>query len=316
MVEIDAIRMRQLFPASPKQKNALFACDAELVELESGIYGLSMDEFSPEEDLLPSNDPEALGGNLAVAVIADVLAAGCLPEFYMHAVAVPSDDSGFCEALARGVRNVLVEGNCFFIGGDYGRTEAPNLWRYTGFTMGRAGKRGPLRRILPEGPQALWVTGTVGDGNIHAFGGTMPRFEPRFVEARVIRAMATTCIDTSGGLAESLLTLHMCNPHHRLDIDGASVPLDPAARDTAQALGFPEGALAFGGAGEYELLFAVPEHENVPGATRIGTASADSTRSGVYWNGVRLSGLPDARSFPDRREYVAKLLEATKPCLT
>lgn len=317
MNEFQAIRlMRQQCPQSPLQKNALFTCDAELAELESGLYGLSMDEFSPEEDLLPSGDPEVLGGNLAVAVIADLLAAGCVPEFYMHAVTAPPEDHGFCPALARGVQAVLAEGGCFLLGGDYGRTSRPGLWRYTGFAMGRAKRRAALTRIIPREPQTLWITGTVGDGNSHALRGTMPCFEPRFAEARDIRTGATACMDSSGGLVESLLTLSMCNPEHRLEIDAAAVPFDAAASAAALAAGIPEAALAFGGAGEYELLFTLPEGESISRATRIGTAGPrGSGPGGVYWGKNKVpEHLPEARAYPDRREYVRRLLEVVAAC--
>jgi Thiamine monophosphate kinase len=314
--EIDVIRrMRQNFPVSPRQRNAPFSCDSELVELGAVLYGLSMDEFSPEEDQLPSDDPETLGGNLAVAVIADILAAGCIPEFYMHAVTAPAYDAGFCEALARGVQNVLAGGDCFLLGGDYG--QSGHSWRYTGFAMGRTGERGALTRIIPAEPQLLWITGTVGDGNCHALRGTMPYFEPRFTEAQAIRRIATACMDTSGGLAEGLLTLSLCNPGHRFDVDVSSLPLDLAACAAANALGLPEAVFAFGGAGEYELLFTSPADEPIPGATRIGEVrKTGNDHSGVYWNGSRLEGLPDARSFADRKEYISKLLAMVGSCLS
>ena len=318
MHETDIIRlMCKEFPRSPKQKNALFACDAELLELPGGVYGLSMDEFSPEEDLLPSSNPEALGANLAVAVLADVLAAGCVPEFYLHAVSGPPAAPEFCPALARGVQAVLAEGLCFLLGGDYGQSTGPDGWRYTGFAMGRAGERGPLTRVIaaarPDAPQALWITGTIGDGNAHALCGTMPRFEPRFAEAREIRAVATACMDTSGGLAESLLTLAMCNPRHCFDVDGKAVPFAPEARATATSGNFPESAFALGGAGEYELLFTAPEGVAVTCATRIGTVLPGGT-PGVLWNGNRLDALPDARACRDREEYLRRLLEAARLC--
>ena len=319
MDEMDIIRlMCKEFPRSPRQKNALFACDAELLELPGGIYGLSMDEFSPEEDLLPCSDPEALGANLATAVLSDVLAAGCVPEFYMHAVSGPPAAPEFCLALTRGVQSVLAQGRCFLLGGDYGQSVGPGGWRYTGFAMGIAGERGPLTRVIPDTspdtPQALWITGTVGDGNAHALRGSMPRFEPRFAEAREIRGRATACTDTSGGLGESLLTLAMCNPRHRLEVDGASVPFAPEARAAAAAGNFPESAFALGGAGEYELLFTAPEGAPVNCATRIGTVTAEVGEPGVLWNGSRLSELPDARACQDREEYLQRLLEAARQC--
>lgn len=317
MHETDAIvAMRNLFAVSPRQKNAVFTCDAELVTLGSTVYGLSMDEFSPEEDALPSYDPEALGKNLAVAVIADVLAAGCIPELYMHAIVAPKENTVFCENFALGVRTVLVEGNCFLLGGDFGSATA---WRYTGFAMGRAAETGPLTRVLPQKAQSLWVTGTIGDGNRHALAGTMPSFEPRFAEAAAMRRIATACMDTSGGLADSLLTLARCNPGHVFDINGNSIPYEAESLAAVNTDGMPKAALALGGAGEYELLFAAPKGADCPFATRIGsvfpaTGPERGETPGVFWNGLKLpERLPDPRA-SDRKEYIRRILEVAAAC--
>ncbi len=319
MHEIDAIRaLRGLFPVSPRQKNTPFSCDAELVELGPDLYGLSMDEFSAEEDFFPATDPEALGRNLAVAVLADILAAGCRPEFYLHAVVEPSGADGFSLSLAHGVSAVLGECGCFLLGGDMGKSAG--AWRYTGLALGRLAepRLGPLTRLLPEQPQALWITGTVGDGNLCALSGVMPAFEPRIAEARAFRNKANACMDTSGGLAESLLWLHRLNPRHRFELVPAAVPYAQSAAQAAQAAGLPVEGFAFGGAGEYELLFTMDEGEDVDCATRIGTVRpAPEEASGVFWGKRRLPPeLPDARSFPSMQEYTATLLQVVRTCLS
>lgn len=319
--ETDAITaLRDRFSVSPRQKNTMFTCDAELVEMGGAVYGLSMDAFSPEEDALPDTDPEVLGRNLAVAVIADVLAAGCIPEFYLHAVVAPTENTGFCENLARGVRAVLEAGNCFLLGGDFGLA---TTWRYTGFAMGKAADTGPLTRILPPEPQSLWVTGRIGDANRHALAGTMPQFEPRFIEAAAMRPVATACMDTSGGLADSLLMLARCNPGHVFSVNGHSVPYDTESVAAVRAIGISETALAFGGAGEYELLFTGPEAAKCPFATRIGSAfPADKNPSGVFspgvfWNGHQLPDrLPDPRAAINRKAYIRQILEVVAACTT
>lgn len=317
MREIQAISaMRALFAVSPRQKNAVFTCDAELVELGASLYGLSMDEFSPEEDALPATPPEALGKNLAVAVIADVLAAGCVPEFYLHALVAPAHDAAFCEKLAQGVRSVLEEGGCFLLGGDFGQAQT---WRYTGFCLGKAAPSGPLTRILPQKKQTLWVTGSIGDGNRHALAGTMPAFEPRFAEAAKIRNAASACIDTSGGLADSLRMLAHCNPEHVFAVDGNAVPYEAESAAMLKAGDMPQAALALGGAGEYELLFAAPPEAECPFATRIGTAfpasgARNGEKPGVCWSGRMLpENPPDPRSL-GRDEYIRRILEAAAQC--
>lgn len=321
MHEIDAIQaIRGLFPTSPRQKNALFACDAELVELGSQLYGLSMDEFSAEEDFFPGSDPEALGRNLAVAVMADILAAGCLPEFYLHAIAEPPGSDGFSLALCRGVAAVLKECGCFLLGGDLGRSAHAGGWRYTGLALGRPidARIGALTRILPPRAQAVWITGSVGDGNVCALSGVMPAFEPRLAEARVMRGQVRACMDTSGGLAESFLMLRRLNPGHRFVVNPGMIPYAASAVSAAKAHGLPVEGFAFAGAGEYELLFTTDESAVLDCATRIGTAvPAPEDAAGVFWGERPLPPeLPDPRSFLDTRDYVRQLLQAVRPCLT
>ncbi len=320
MHEIDAIRaIRELFPASPRQKNSVFACDAELVELGPHLYGLSMDEFSAEEDCFPCSDPEALGRNLAVAVIADILAAGCLPEFYMQSIVEPADTDGFSLGLCRGVRSILGEYGCFLLGGDMGRTTQAGGWRYTGLALGRPidEQIGALTRILPPRPQTLWITGSVGDGNACALSGLMPAFEPRLNEAKALCGKANACMDTSGGLAESLLLLRRLNPAQRFFIAPDAVPYARHAYEAAKAHVLPVQGFAFGGAGEYELLFTTDESIAVDCATRIGTVvPAMEDHAGVFWGKHRLpDALPDPRSFPTIQEYIRHLLQAVRPCL-
>jgi thiamine monophosphate kinase len=317
MREIETIRaVRALFPASPRQKNAPFACDAELLDLHGELYGLSMDEFSAEEDLFPVAPPETLGRNLAVAVIADILAAGCRPEFYLHAMVEPPDAEGFSPALARGVQAVLAACGCFLLGGDMGKSRRTGAWRYTGFAFGRVAGAGPLTRVLPSRPQALWITGDVGDGNLCALLGAMPAFELRLAEAGAIQGEALSCMDTSGGLAESLLLLRRLNPAHRIDIAPDAVPYADGAVRAAQAAGLPVEGFAFGGAGEYELLFTTDENAEADCATRIGTVRPDAGGGGVFWGPRRMpDALPDARSFRTLEEYAEHLVTAVRSCL-
>jgi len=268
------------FPRSGRQENAPFECDCELVRMGGELWGMTVDEFSPEEDLFTSDDPEALGANLATATLSDLFAAGAAPAFFMHALCLPRDaEGGFVTALCRGIASVLKESGCALCGGDIG---AASTWRFTGIALGRVAGERAITHVMPREPHGLWTTGFLGDANLAALGGLpTPRFELRGEAATVIRRHATACIDTSSGFLEAVWLLHRVNPAMRLEIDLPRVPLAPGLRVAAAAGGFPPEAALLGAAGEYELVFAVPESVAriagddlaAVGATRIGDAA-------------------------------------------
>lgn len=297
MREMDVIReIASRFPRSPRQLNALFECDAELVTVGCETWGMTMDDFSPEEDLFSLSDPELLGSNLAVATLSDLLAAGVEPAFYMQAVSLPSDTpAGVLRAFSAGVHGVLEKAGCFLIGGDTGVSAS---WRYCGYAMGPVAGPRPLMRKLPAEPQSLWVTGFLGDANLAAFQRKpAPAFEFRIAEARAIRSVATACMDTSGGLLDALWTFHALNPEWDFHVDVKNVPLAPALGPFAAASGIAPEAALLGGAGEYELVVAAPidldaatEEEWIRlGLKRIGETTAAR-------NGGLLLRLADGRA--------------------
>jgi thiamine-monophosphate kinase len=276
------------FPRSDRQKNALFECDSEIIQIGDSLWGLSMDEFSPEEDLFTSENPVRLGKNLAIATLSDLLAAGAEPQFFMHSVSLPVNvERQFVDGVMEGIRTILDSLNCAMCGGDVGTADP---WRFCGFGMGPIRSPKPLTHLLPREPQTLWITGTLGDANLAALQNTpTPAFELRNREADVIRSYATACIDTSGGLLDALWLFHEQNPALRFDIRLNEVPIAEDVIQAANTMGFPVESALLGGAGEYELLFAVPE-TSVPrlnsnlhsiGATCIGSTRQDA-KPGIH----------------------------------
>jgi len=242
---------------SKDQLNQLLECDAELIKIGDMVWGISMDDFSPEEDRFTSESASRLGANLAVATISDLLAAGAEPRFFMHSVSLSEKaDQPFIEDLSEGIESILRQADCTLCGGDFGRADT---WRYCGFCMGPVVSAKPLtHRLLPK-PQTLWVTGRLGDANLAVLQRTpTPLFELRLKEAAVIRRHATACIDTSGGLMDALWLLHKMSPGVRFDLHAEKIPLAPGIQEVSARAGFPAEAALVGGAGEYELLFSTP----------------------------------------------------------
>ncbi len=297
MTEYELIQsMAAKFPRSPDQSNRLFECDAEIVRIGDAVWGMTMDDFSPEEDLFTSATPVTLGANLAVATLSDLLAAGVEPRFFMHAISLPRHrPDGFAEGLTDGIRDVLSRAGCFLCGGDLG---AADTWRYVGFAMGPVAARQPLTRKLPAAPQTLWVTGCLGDANRSALTNEpTPAFELRMAEAALIRRHATGCIDTSGGLMDAVWLLHRCSPGLCINLHADAIPLAPGLTNLAALAGIPAEAALVGGAGEYELLFALPAEQDAAarreleaaGMTAIGAITPDPANTvHVHRHGRRI----------------------------
>lgn len=272
-------RLSMAFCGGLKRENAVFACDAEIVRIGGGFWGMTMDEFSPGEDLFSDGDPGVLGANLVTATLSDLLAAGVEPAAFMHAVSLPRDVSrAFVDGFAEGVAGVLSGAGCSLCGGDVGQSE---VWRYCGFAMGPVTAARPITRELPNEAVTLWVTGRLGDANLAAVrGGETPAFELRAAEAAVIRKHAVACIDSSGGFLDAVWTLHTVNADVCLDVDLRRVPLAEGVVAACAALGVAREAVLIGGAGEYELLCAVRERSDAglrlrdAGLTCIGRAEA------------------------------------------
>ncbi|MCX7010813.1 MAG: AIR synthase related protein [Kiritimatiellaeota bacterium] len=323
MNEYDIIRaIAAKYPRSPSQLNQLFECDSELLKLGGQVWGLTMDEFSPTEDLFTSDDPALLGANLTVATLSDLLAAGAEPKFFMHAVSLPHKATpAFIEGLAEGIGRILKQADCALLGGDLGTAES---WRYCGFAMGPVVAAKPLTHRLPSVPQTLWITGELGDANLAALQrGPTPAFQLRLPEAVAIRQHATACIDTSGGLMDALWILHELNPAMRFELHAEKIPLASGIREFSKTAGIPAEAALLGGAGEYELLFATPSNL-APATTAVltdlgMTPIADVTANGTAGIQIFRQGRPVAtmtdpppcpRAAGDTTEHIKAVIAA------
>ena len=265
--------------------NRCFESDAEVLDFEGRRCLFTTDEFSAE-DLFRENDPYALGWNIAVGGISDILASGGRPLFYAHALTVERRWTGeYVSQFGCGVRDALVASGTRFIGGDCGRSE---IWRCTVSVIGSC-EGPPVLRLGAVPGDLIYLSGSVGAGNLEAaltldlasasdvqrppriseFGfpsasgasdfGSRVRFPLRLAEAAVMRKHASACMDTSDGVCAALNTL--------ADLNGcgftvASLPYLPAGVRYLEQIGLPTPLLFLGECGEYELLFAVkPQHE-------------------------------------------------------
>jgi len=246
------------FARAPEQLNTTHEADAEILRLGVELWAATVDDFSAEEDLFFDADPWLIGWNVVAATLSDLLCVGAVPRFFMPAVCIPPNlDDDFLRGLTRGAREALETAGCFLIGGDVGRAES---WRYIGTAFGPVGCSIPLLRRVPKGRHTLWITGPLGAANVAAAGGLPPPQYPlRLRAAEAIRDLGVACTDTSGGFCDAVWNVHEATPGGRIEIDLDAVPFASGVADFAAAAGMPREAALLGGAGEYELLCAVPE---------------------------------------------------------
>jgi len=325
MREIDVITaVRRRLEPSPAHRGEPFRTDAEVVELDGRLLAITVDEFSAE-DRLPDRDAAALGWNLVVATLSDLLAAGAAPRFMLNAlVTAPWMDATWLEELSGGMQQALGDHEAAMLGGDVGSGSA---WRFDGVGLGvfPDGWAPRDRRVQLERGVVV-VTGTFGDGNLAAVdgGASSPRFEVRCAEAAALSTCSgAAAIDTSDGLGPALETLARCNEGLGLWVETEAVPLSPGVEALASATELPRAAFLLGSAGEYELLALAPEDALsvllAAGWTRIGSFCA-SDRPGVTLRHaageLQLPPLPDPRDVDSANGYRARLVEIAKriPC--
>jgi len=293
------------FPRAPEQLNATHEADAEILRVGAALWAATIDDFSAEEDLFFDADPWLIGWNVVAATLSDLLCVGAVPRFFMPAVCIPPGlDDDFLRELTRGVREALETAECFLIGGDVGRADC---WRYVGTAFGPIVCGRPLTRRVPEGRHTLWITGPLGGANAAAAQRRPPpQFPLRLRAAEAIRELGAACTDTSGGFLDAVWNVYQATPGARIEIDLGALPFSPGVADFAAEAGMPGEAALLGGAGEYELFFAIPEGcpDSVP--LRLEGAGARMVGS-VAWQ-----GLPGV--FFHRGGSVSQAMTAPPPC--
>ena len=256
----------------------LFRADAQLIEIAGQKWGITCDNFSIEEDLFTMDQPQILGHNLVVATLADLVATGCKPTFYEHALTLPKTASlSWAQTLANSIEQTLAQAGCMLVGGDMGQAEK---FAYTGIALGP--QQRAILRIFPNKLQKLYISGPLGDVNESVLLGQATPL----LELRSLPACALAAIDTSSGFMDAVWQLHLLNPQFRIEIH------NPPVKDIR---------FLFGGAGEYELLFTSeePQEEGVC----IGTVTPGL--QGVYLNGKEIKNSPpDPRSFLSLKDYI------------
>ncbi|MBI2236065.1 MAG: thiamine-phosphate kinase [Magnetospirillum sp.] len=253
------------------------------------------------------DDPAGLVARKLVRVnLSDLAAKGAVPFAVMLSAAFPhgtGDD--WLQAFADGLAEDLKAYGTALIGGDTVSTPGPLTLSLTALGRVEAGRG--IKRSGASVGDAIWVSGTIGDGALGLLVATgklasnaelLDRYrlpQPRVDLGPRLVGLATAAMDVSDGLVQDLGHLMTASGVGGV-VEAAAVPLSAAAA-AALALDHSLLAMVLTGGDDYELLFTAPLA--VGGALSalaadIGVALTPIGRV-VAGQGVTVRG-PDGRS--------------------
>lgn len=219
-------------------------------------------------------EPADIGWKALAVNLSDIAAMGACPRWSLVALACPPGTAmDEVEAFYEGLAALATEHQVALVGGD--TSASPGGWVVNVTVVGDT-DRAPLTRAGARPGDVLAITGDVGRSAaghailerreapaglaaeaLAAVTAAHLRPHPRVREARWLAAAGgvTAMIDLSDGLATDLR--HLARESRvGARVDLARLPLSPATRSVARALGRDPLAWATGGGEDYELLLA------------------------------------------------------------
>jgi thiamine-monophosphate kinase len=212
---------------------------------------------------LPDDRPDLIARKLLRVNLSDLAAKAATPLGYLMTVSAPRDtpDAWFA-AFAAGLAADQAEFDITLLGGDTTATPGPLTLSLT--VIGHVAPGDMVRRAGARPGDAVWVTGTIGDGALglavaqgrladptghllHRYRLPHPRLGLR------LAGVASAALDVSDGLVQDLG--HLCRAAGlSATIEAPLVPLS----DPARAAGPDWLAACLTGGDDYEVLMAVP----------------------------------------------------------
>jgi thiamine-monophosphate kinase len=251
---------------------------------------LTVDAMVGGVHFLPDDPPDLVGQKLLRVNLSDLAAKGAMPLGYLMTVSAPraTPDLWFAQ-FAAGLARDQAEFGIELLGGDTTSTPGPISLSLT--AIGHVAPGRMVRRDGARAGDAIWVTGTIGDGALGLAVAQRRLADPsghllrryRVPQPRVglmIAGIASAGMDISDGLVQDLG--HLCRAGGvAAEIDAALVPLSAPAR----AAGPQWLITCLTGGDDYELLLAVPPAKEIAlrdEAARVGMAV---TRIGSFRQG-------------------------------
>lgn len=252
---------------------------------------LTADAMVAGVHFLPDDPPDLVGRKLLRVNLSDLAAKGATPLGYLMTVSVPrgTPESWFAAFTA----GLAQDQNAFgvtLLGGDTTSTPGPISLSLT--IIGHVAPGQAVHRFGAHDGDAIWVTGTIGDGALGLLAATGQFTDPsgfladryRLPRPRVglaIGGIASAGMDISDGLIQDLG--HLCRANGLgATVHAASVPLSEAAR----AAGPAWLATCLTGGDDYELLLAVPPVREDALRTAAAALDIPVTRIGGFHAGA------------------------------
>jgi thiamine-monophosphate kinase len=212
---------------------------------------------------VPDDPPDLIARKLLRTNLSDLAAMGAEPLGYLLTVSTPRDiGEHWFAGFAAGLAHDQAEFDVFLLGGDTTSTPGPVSLSLTALGTVLPGQS--IRRAGARPGDALYVTGTIGDGalGLLAAQGRLPdptgwlagRYRLPRPRLRVAaHGLVSAAMDVSDGLVQDVG--HLCRASGcAAEIDAGRVPRSDAARAAGEAL-LP---LCLTGGDDYELALAVP----------------------------------------------------------
>ena len=262
--------IRRFFQRPPRRADVVLGSgdDCALLRVPADqLLAVSTDTLVSGVHFFADVDPVALGHKALAVNLSDLAAMGAEPCWASLALTLPEIDEAWLSGFARGFLALAEAHGVDLIGGDM--TRGPLCITVT--VQGLVPGQGALRRSGAQPGDAIFVTGTLGDGALALqqlqgklqvdspwWPGLRARLEqptPRIGIGMALRGMASSCLDLSDGLASDLgHILRASGVGAQIELD--SLPLSPAM---AALVSEQAWQLALAGGDDYELCFTLPQ---------------------------------------------------------
>lgn len=296
--EFDIIR-RHFKPLTQGRPGALgLSDDAAVLDLDPGRQMVvSTDALVEGVHFLESLAPEDIAHKVVGVNLSDLAAMGARPRAVFLALHLTkATDDAWLGAFARGLGAALEGTGAALMGGDIVATPGPLSFDLTAMGDVPIGKA--LTRAGAKDGDALYVTGTIGDGALGLLAATgriqpdehltarYARPRPRYAFAAELAetGYAHACIDISDGLVADVG--HLCEASRLgAEIKVDTVPLSEAARRAVDGDAALLETVLCGG-DDYELAFACDEGNAGYIAELAREANVSITRIGTFERGA------------------------------
>jgi thiamine-monophosphate kinase len=264
---------------------------------------------------LPDDPPDLVARKALRTNLSDLAAKGAVPIAYLVCLALPkTTDEAWIAGFAAGLGADNAAFGIALAGGDM--TSTPGALTIAITALGEVPGGGMIQRRGAKVGDAVWVSGTIGDGALglgvatgtivvegSAHACLLDRYrlpQPRLALGAALQPLGVSGMDVSDGLVQDLGHI-VALAGLGAEIDIAAVPLSPAARAVI-AVAPARLDTALTGGDDYELLVVADPAKR--GALEAASLAAGTplTRIGriVAGEGVALRGADGVLRWPSR----------------